>query len=135
MTYTPSDSEKSLATFLQVASIFLFFVPGMIIRRTRHWRSPYIRFWTKANMIWSIFTFVPFFVFLLLDILINLDAPVVVIWCIHALMTIMCSFASMFNRPLGYFMITNRYCVREMAGVYGAAVAPQAARDGDKDDG
>ncbi|MND04091.1 hypothetical protein D3C83_242150 [compost metagenome] len=40
------------------------------------------------------------------------------------MMVVVCAFASMFNRPIGYFIITRRYCQAEMAGVFGAALAP-----------
>ena len=134
MTYTPSESEKNCATVLQAFSIFLFFLPGLIVRRTHWWKSPYIRFWAKANLIWSVFLFIPIMFFFLLDFLVNTNGVFIVVWSIHAIMVIMCSFAAMFNRPVGYFIITNRYCLREMADVYGAAMPPGGVDESDDSD-
>jgi hypothetical protein len=50
------------------------------------------------------------------------------VWCAHTMMVIVCAFASMFNRPIGYFIITRRYCSAEMAGVFGAALAPDLGK-------
>ena len=123
MTYNPSEAEKSCATFLQAASVFLFFIPALCIRATKWGRSPYVRFWAKANMIWSLYMFIIVMLFVILQIITGVTTFVVVVWCTHALMTIMGAFAAMFNRPLGYFLITDRFCGKEMAAVYGAAMS------------
>lgn len=123
MTYTPNDAEKNTATAIQLASVFLFFLPGLLVRYTKWWRSPYIRLWGKASMIWSTFVLIPIVMFAILSFMVHVGPLCVVVWCIHAIMAIICAFASMFNRPLGYFMITTRFCMKEMSGVYGAAVS------------
>jgi hypothetical protein len=122
MTYTPSETEKSLAALIQLLSLVLFFIPSLIILQTRWRRSPYIRLWAKANMLWSLFLVVPTVTLYMLELLVGGNDVFVVTWSAHVMMVIVCAFASMFNRPIGYFVITNRYCGREMADVYGAAV-------------
>ncbi len=124
MTYTPSETEKSLAAALQLASLVLFFIPALVIRQTRWQRSPYIRLWAKANLLWSLFLVVPTATLYILGWLVGAADVFVVTWAAHAMMVIVCAFASMFNRPIGYFIITNRYCRGEMADVFGAAVLP-----------
>jgi hypothetical protein len=124
MTYTPSETERSLAAGIQLASIVFFFVPAAVILQTRWRKSPYILLWAKANLIWSLFLLVPLATLLLLKLLVNAADVYVGVWCAHAMMVIVCAFASAFNRPLGYFLITRRYCREEMAGVFGAALAP-----------
>jgi hypothetical protein len=123
MTYTPSEGEKTCATFLQAASVFLFFVPALFIRWTHWGKSPYVRFWAKANLIWSLYLFIIVAMFFILQVVTGVSALFVVIWCAHALMTIMGAFAAMFNRPLGYFLVTDWFCSKEMSAVYGAAMA------------
>jgi len=124
MTYTPSETERSLAAAIQLMSTVLFFIPAAIILRTRWRKSPYILLWAKANLIWSLFMLVPAATLLLLDLLVGANEVYVVVWCAHVMMVVVCAFASMFNRPIGYFIITRRYCQAEMAGVFGAALAP-----------
>ena len=124
MTYTPSESERIQTTIIQLASLFLYFVPGMIARRTKLWISPYVRFWIKGNTIWSLVLFVPVALLLVLGLMVNMKGPIVVAWAVHAIMTIMCAFASMFNRPIGYFIVSNQCCMTEMAEIYGAAMSP-----------
>jgi glucan phosphoethanolaminetransferase (alkaline phosphatase superfamily) len=122
MTYTPSESERSLAATIQLLSIFFFFVPSLIIMQTRWRESPYIQLWAKANLIWSLFLIVPIFTLILLDLLVGAKDVYVVVWSAHMMMVVVCAFASMFNRPIGYFVITRRYCRDEMAGVFGSAM-------------
>jgi hypothetical protein len=124
MTYTPSETERSVAAGIQLASIFLFFVPALVILQSRWRRSPYVLLWAKANLIWSLFLIVPMATLVLLELLVGADDVYVVVWCAHTMMVIVCAFASMFNRPVGYFIISRRYCREEMARVFGAAVAP-----------
>lgn len=124
MTYTPSESERIQTTIIQLASLFLYFIPGMIARRTKLWFSPYVRFWIKGNTIWSLALFVPVAILLVLSLVVNMKGPIVVAWAVHAIMTIMCAFASMFNRPVGYFIVSNQCCMNEMAEIYGAAMSP-----------
>lgn len=123
MTYTPSESERSMAAVIQLLSIGLFFVPGLIALQSRWKESPYIQLWAKANLIWSLFLLIPMATLVLLDLLVGANDVYVVVWAAHGMMVIVCAFASMFNRPIGYFVITRRYCRAEMAGVFGAALA------------
>jgi len=124
MTYTPSESERSFAATIQLLSIGLFFIPSMIALQSRWRESPYIQLWAKANMIWSLFLIVPILTLVLLDLLVGAKDVYVVVWSAHMMMVVVCAFASMFNRPIGYFIITRRYCRAEMAGVFGAAMVP-----------
>lgn len=123
MTYVPSDTERIQTAFIQLASLFFYFLPGMITRRTKLWFSPYVRFWIKGNTIWSLALFAPVALLLILGLMVNLKGPIVVAWAVHAIMTIMCAFASMFNRPVGYFIVSNQCCMPEMAEIYGAAMS------------
>ena len=76
---------------------------------------------------------VPFATLFLLDTLVLVKNPVYfVVWSAHMMMVIVCAFASMFNRPIGYFIITQHYCRDEMARVYGAAMVRDSAVMGDK---
>lgn len=124
MTYTPSESERSIAAGVQLASIFFFFVPALIALRTRWRKSPYVLLWAKANLIWSLFLVVPAVTLYVLKKVVGAADVYVVVWCAHTMMVIVCAFASMFNRPIGYFIITNRYCRNEMSDVFGAAMDP-----------
>jgi hypothetical protein len=123
MTYTPSESEKTCATIVQAASAVFFFLPALLIRWTAWGRSPYIRFWAKANFIWSTMLLVIIVVLAAAGMAIHSFAPCIAAWAAHLLMVIMASFAAMFNRPFGYFLITERYCLKEMSRVYGAATS------------
>ncbi len=129
MTYAPSEREKIQTTLIQLASLFFYFIPGMIARRTNMWLSPYVRFWVKGNTIWSIVLFAPVAILLVLGLVVNMKGPIVVAWAVHAIMTIMCAFASMFNRPVGYFIVSNQCCMPEMAEIYGAAMGPSLDDD------
>jgi hypothetical protein len=111
---------------VQAASVFLFFIPGLVIRTTKWGRSPYVRYWAKVNLIWSLYSFVFFALFAVLHYVAAVKSPMVVVWCAHALMTIMGAFAAMFNRPVGYFVIAERFCLKEMAAVYGSLVGPES---------
>ena len=122
MTYTPSENERSVAAGVQLASIVLFFVPALVILQSRWRKSPYIQLWAKANLIWSLFLAVPIVTLLVLQWLVGANGVYFGVWAAHMMMVIVCAFASMFNRPIGYFIITRRYCRDEMARVYGAAL-------------
>ncbi len=124
MTYVPSDTERLQTAFIQLASLFFYFVPGLIVRRSKLWISPYVRFWIKGNTIWSLALFAPVAFLLILGLIVDMRGPIVVAWAVHAIMTIMCAFASMFNRPVGYFIVSNQCCMTEMAEIYGAALSP-----------
>ncbi|MCB9849966.1 MAG: hypothetical protein H6817_04605 [Phycisphaerales bacterium] len=124
MTYTPSESERSVAAAVQVLSVGLFFIPALVILQTRWKESPYIQLWAKANLIWSLFLVVPLVTLVLLRLLVDAGDVYFVVWSAHMMMVVVCAFASMFNRPIGYFIITKRYCRAEMAGVFGAAMVP-----------
>ncbi len=130
MTYVPSDSERLQTSIIQLLSIVFYFLPGVVTYRSKMWNSPYVRFWIKGNTIWSSILFVPFAVLCALSFSFDLRGPIVVAWSVHAIMTIMCACASMFNRPVGYFIVTNRCCLPEMSQVYGA-VFSQADEDDD----
>ncbi|HRX87615.1 MAG TPA: hypothetical protein P5572_21520 [Phycisphaerae bacterium] len=123
MTYTPSESERSVAAGVQLASILLFFLPALWILQTRWRKSPYIQLWARANLIWSLFLVVPAAALFALNLLEVAGRVYMVVWCAHFMMAVVCAFASMFNRPIGYFIITRRYCRDELARVYGAAFA------------
>lgn len=132
MTYTPSESERSVAGAVQLASVVLFFLPALVVLQTRWRKSPYIQLWARANLIWSLFLTVPFATLFLLDKLVMQNPVYFVVWSAHMMMVIVCAFASMFNRPIGYFIITQHYCRDEMARVYGAALVRNSAVMSDK---
>ncbi len=102
----------------------------MIAQRTSLWQSAYVRFWVKGNTIWSLIMFVPVAILFVLGFAFNARAPLVVVWSVHAMMCIMCAFASMFNRPVGYFIVTNYFCAPEMGEAYGGT---RSSDDSDPD--
>ena len=135
MRYTPSERERNCATAVQAASVLLFFIPGLIVGRTRWGRSPYVRFWAKVNTIWSIYLFIIAATLCVIGVLVDDQTLFVVVWSIHAVMVILGAFASMFNRPMNYFFVAERFCFKEMAEVYGAALdAEEAASATDEAD-
>jgi hypothetical protein len=81
--------------------------------------SPYVRYWVKANLIWSIIVTVLLVGLAALWVFAGMWTPFGLVVIVHILMCVMGAFAASFNYPFGYLFVSRHFCEDEMAAVYG----------------
>ena len=116
MNYSPSEAERNRSAVVQVLAIIGFFIPGLIARRTlRGVRSPYLAYWSKVSMVWSIVATVLVVGGVAVVILAETKLPLATVATAHILFCVMGAFASVFNIPFDYLHVGRTFCRYEMS--------------------
>lgn len=119
MDYKPTEREKNLAAAVQMFSILFFFIPGMAVAGSDEGkRSPYLRYWTRISIAWSIFVIVLFGIFIAF-LFINGSAILCVLTgVIHVLACVMGAVSSVSMTPFQYFGLGGLLYRRSMAEIW-----------------
>jgi len=129
MTYSPSESEKRAAAGVQALAGVFFFIAPLIGYTKRPYRSsPYLRYWSKACLIWSIVTTVFMVTGTVVGLILEIPPPAAAIFVVHLVFCIVGALSSYFNTPFKYWIIADRFCEQEFDSVYGQMRAPRAAQ-------
>ena len=116
MNYSPSEAERNRSAVVQVLAIIGFFIPGLIARRTLHGvRSPYLAYWSKVSMVWSIVATVLVVGGVAVVILAETKLLLATVATAHVLFCVMGAFASVFNIPFDYLYVGRTFCRYEMS--------------------
>lgn len=121
MDYKPSDAEKKLAALVQAFSVLVLFVPGIVaLRSPRGKRSPYIRYWAKVSIIWSIIVSVLLAGGIIAVVCFHTTALLLAILVVHSVLCVLATMGTLANTPFGYLFVGDMFCLYEMANVWRA---------------
>lgn len=128
MTYTPSLPEKKAAAIIQVlAGLFLVFAPFVALR-TRYGKiSPYVQYWGKACLVWSLIMTLLIAVSLTAELMLDFEGATFVLWILHFVFCMTGSICSFFNTPFFYWFVAHKYCREELGHVYGQLISTPVA--------
>ncbi len=120
MTYSPSDNEKRTACIIQALAAVFFFLPPLIARSIRRVKnSPYVRYWNKACLVWSLLSAAALIVGSAVAISLELPGPFVFVFLVHFIFCVFGALSSHFNIPYRYWFVGSRFCEPELADIYG----------------
>jgi len=128
MTYTPTETEKRVTVLVQSLAAIFFFIPPLVAWNLRRMRSsPYIKYWVKTCLVWSLLSTLTIVAGTVATILLDLPLPTILLVIVHFVFCIIGGLSSYFNTPFRYWFIANKFCEAEMQNVYGQLmVAPRA---------
>ncbi len=127
MTYSPSESEKRASAIVQaLAGIFLFVPPLILLTTTKSRRSPYIKYWAKVNLYWSLFMAIILITTVALGQILEIQGPAIVLGTVHFVFCVTGALSSYFNTPFRYWFVAHKCCIDELSNVYGQLVATSA---------
>ena len=107
----PTESERGTAALAQGLAAVFFFIPPWVARRSSLGRrSPYVGYWTRVSVIWSVFALVVLGGAIAGGILFDTETPVVLVILIHVILCVMGAFAASFNIPFGYVFVATLFC-------------------------
>ena len=131
MTYSPSESEKRLSCVIQALAAVFFFIPPLIARSAKRVKnSPYVRYWNKVCLVWSLLSAALLVVGSAVAISLNLPGPATLVLIVHFIFCVFGGLCSHFNTPFRYWFVANKFCEPELADVYGQLLpAPPVAKD------
>ncbi len=125
MTHTPSESEKRITAIVQAASAVLLFIPAFVVLRNAAMRkSPYVRYWAKVNMYWSLVVTIILVSTIFLGEILDVAGPAIILGVVHFLICITGAVSAYFNTPFQYWFIAKKFCGPELGDVYGQLVTP-----------
>ncbi len=125
MTYYPSDRERISAAVIQAAAAGLLCVPPLIAWRVAKLRrSPYLRYWMKVCLVWSLINTLLVVASMVAGVLLEFTAPVILPFVVHFVFCVVGALSSYFNTPFRYWFIANKFCEAELGDVYGQLVGP-----------
>ena len=123
MTYTPSESEKQTTAIVQVLAGVLLFIPPLAIWPTKLTkRSPYIKYWAKACLVWSFLMTIAIAGGSAAAVILESPSPAVVLAVVHFVVCMTGAISSYFNTPFRYWFIANKFCEMELGNVYGRLI-------------
>lgn len=127
MTYTPSESEKRAATIVQALAGILVFVPPLVAMRMPSLRrSPYVKYWSKVCLCWSLISAILIATAIACTWILETPGPAIILGIVHFVFCITGALSSYFNTPFRYWFVANRCCEAELSNVYGQLVAPSS---------
>lgn len=130
MTYTPSEREKRATVAIQSLAAVFFFIPPLIAWGLQRFKtSPYIRYWTKVCLIWSLLSTILIVAGSVAAMLLEIAVPAILLFIVHFVFCIVGGLSSYFNTPFRYWFIANRFCRAELGDVYGQLVARSHATE------
>ena len=125
MTYVPSESEKRATAAIQSLAAILFFIPPLLVWRVKRVKtSPYIKYWTKVCLVWSLLSSVILVAATAAAIVLEFPVPTILLFIMHFVFCIFGGLSSYFNIPYRYWFVANRFCETELGNVYGQLVPP-----------
>lgn len=125
MTHTPSESERRYAASLQALTAVFLFIPPLVAWQMRPSKtSPYVKYWCKTCLIWSLFTALVIAAATFVASILGFPGPAVMLVIIHFVVCIVGSLSSYFNTPYRYWFIARMFCGDELGHVYGQLTAP-----------
>ncbi len=126
MTYSPSESEKRVTAIVQAAAGVFLFVPSLVaLRLSVARRSPYIQYWLKVNLYWSLLVMVILTTAFTLEQILHIQGPTLVLFIIHFVFCVTGALSSYFNTPFKYWFVAEKCCLENLADVYGQLVPPE----------
>ncbi len=129
MTYTPSETEKRTTVLIQALAAVFFFIPPLVAWKMKRVRSsPYVKYWAKTCLVWSLLSTLTIVVGTAATILLELPVPTPLLAIVHFVFCIIGGLSSYFNTPFRYWFVANKFCEPELRNVYGQLmVTPGAA--------
>lgn len=125
MTYVPSESERRAAAVIQSLAAIFFFIPPLAVWRARSVRtSPYIKYWTKVCLVWSLLTSIIIVTATVAAIMLELPGPGILLLTMHFVFCVIGGLSSYFNIPYRYWFVANKFCQTELGDVYGQLTTP-----------
>lgn len=111
-----SDHERNVAAAMQMLAALTLFLPGLVARRTRlAARSPYLRYWAKASVVWSTLTAILLAGAIACALWFDTLVAVVVVGTLHVMFCVMGAFGAMFDTPFRYAFVGRLFCSAELA--------------------
>ncbi len=132
MAYSPCDSERTTAALVQAIGAVLLIVAPWVGTRTAAFRSsPYVRYWVKANLIWSVCAVVFGCGAVAAQYVLQVHGLLGAVILAHIVMCVMGAFSATFNLPFGYLFVASLFCEREWWAIRrpGRAAAEMADPD------
>ena len=124
MTYTPSEAEKRAAVAIQsLAAVFLFIPPAIAWRVRRVRASPYIKYWTKVCLVWSLLATVLIAASWAAAVILEFPDPAILPFIVHFVFCVVGGLSSYFNTPFRYWFVANKFCEQELGNVYGQLIS------------
>ncbi len=137
MNYRPDDDEKTFAATVQLIAAVGLFLPGLVVRRSTLWhRSPYVRYWAKVSVAWSVITAILLSMCVWIAVWQGMTEPLIAVSVLHALLSVMGAFAAMFNSPFRYVFVGRMFCRRELSLLWydPKLIPPKSAPAGENDE-
>lgn len=114
MAYSPTETEKKRALLLQALAVILFFIPPWIGIRSRMGRtSPFLRYWTKVNLIWSLLAVFLIAAAVAVEHCLDIGGVLVLVILLHVVLCVMGAFAASWSLPFGYLFVAACFCADE----------------------
>lgn len=132
MTYTPTEHEKRVSAVVQALGALFLFVPSLVISQTQIGnRSPYVKYWSKVCLYWSLMTFIIGASVTVAAVILEIPAPAIVLAIVHVVFCITGALSSYFNTPFQYWFIAEKCCRDELGNVYGQLLSADQPTDSD----
>jgi hypothetical protein len=120
MAYVPSEKEKKQAVLMQGAAIVLLFLPPAVLLASKGRRlSPFMRYWAKANLIWSVLATVLIVAAAVAGWFLQTANPLICTIVLHVVLCVMAAFAASLNLPFGYLFVGSCFCSEERFALTG----------------
>jgi len=118
--YCPTESERRSAAAVQALAGVLFFIPPLIRHLLRPFSlTPYLRYWNRVCLIWSLFAVVIIATVWVLGLILEFPSPVLVLFLVHLVFCIVGSLSAYFAAPFRYWLIGRAFCQEELEAVFG----------------
>lgn len=128
MTYLPSESEKRVTAIVQALAGILLFIPPLVVLRSRVGRrSPYVKYWAKVCLFWSLMMTVIIVTAVACARILTINSPAIVFAIVHFVFCVTGAMSSYFNTPFRYWFVANTLCESELGDVYGQLIPPPPA--------
>ncbi|MEE9296743.1 MAG: DUF4870 domain-containing protein [Phycisphaerae bacterium] len=129
-TYTPTESERRATAAIQGLAGFLLFLPPLIALQTKPGRrSPYIKYWSKVCLCWSLIVTIVMITAVVCASILDFAGPGIVVATVHFVFCVTGAMSSYFNSPFRYWFVAHACCESELGEVYGQLVAPTSKTD------
>ncbi len=124
-TYAPIESEKRFTAVIQaLAGVFLFIPPAVALNTRTGKRSPYVKYWSKVCLCWSLIATILMVTAVVCSNILNLPGPAIVVAVVHFVFCITGALSSYFNSPFRYWFVAHSCCRNELGNVYGQLLPP-----------
>lgn len=122
--YAPTESERrSTAAIQGMASVLLFLPPLIALRSKSGRRSPYMKYWCKVCLCWSLIVAIVMVTAVVCARILDFPGPAVVVAVVHFVFCVTGAMSSYFNSPFRYWFVAGTCCEEELDNVYGQLTA------------